>query len=657
MKRILPALLLLCMAAALLSPAAFAAQGENPAVVAAGTWGEGLTFALTADGVFTVTGEGVLRHDQMHVTYPSENADLPPIDTLVVSEGVTRIDANAFAAWGMKKAVLYGDIGSGAFWECTQLESVSVMNAESIGDSAFWGCGRLKELHLADSIKTIGSGAFDFCRSLQSIRIPQKIMTLRMYTFRGCSALEQVTMPAVQHVERDCYLDCTALKEIRYAGTEAQLQTMEYSPVGNVTFEEANFVLIPSLPDAFYGFFDMPPTDHWAYKGIQFCLDKGYMNGMGEGYFRPDETTTRAQLVTILWRMSGEPRPSQRAPFVDCNQDWAADAIAWAAQNGIVNGVGGNRFDPNGAITREQLVTIFYRYCRDYLKTEMKSGASLQSFPDASAVDAWAKDAVEWAVSVKLISGVGTARGPELQPKGSATRAQIARVIMNFSTGTAEAGNGLRWTLSRDGTLTITGTGAIPDYPIASEVLTILDVAQTPWKDYQSEIRSVVIGEGITRVGDYVFCNVPNLRSVTFPSTLREIGDYAFYHAPIRVLKLPKGLQSIGAHAFDRAEILELILPDTVTALGESAFIGCLYVQEIRVKAPLTSLPKEVFCDCPGLKTIYLPASLKTIHEDAFRMTQNIEDLYFGGAEAQWDALLEQMPGFFAQHVHCNVNP
>ena len=75
------------------------------------------------------------------------------------------------------------------------------------------------------------------------------------------------------------------------------------------------------------------------------------------------------------------------------------------------------------------------------------------------------------------------------------------------------------------------------------------------------------------------------------------------------------------------------------------------------MKAPLTSLPKEVFCDCPGLKTIYLPASLKTIHEDAFRMTQNIEDLYFGGAEAQWDALLEQMPGFFAQHVHCNVNP
>ena len=427
-KRLILALLLLCLAAGLIAPAAFAEEGESPSVVVSGTWGEGITFELTSDGVFTVSGSGELRHDQMRVTYPSENAAIPPFETLVVSEGITRIGASAFAMWGMKKAILYGDIGSSAFWECMQLETVYVMNAETVSDQAFSSCGSLKNVWLSDSIKSLGASAFEFCGQLQSIRLPQKIMTLRLYTFRGCSSLETVTMPAVQHVGQDCFLNCTALKEIRYAGTEAQLKSMEYSPVGNVWFEEANFVLIPALPDPFYGFFDMPPADHWAYEGIRFCLENGYMNGMGEGYFRPDATTTRAQLVTILWRMSGVPKPTQAAPFTDCNIDWAADAIAWAAENGIVNGVGGNRFDPNGAITREQLVTIFYRYCKDYLKIEMAPGASLQSFPDAGEVDGWARPAMEWAIAVKLISGVGTMRSATFRTSAaSRSRPRCAR--------------------------------------------------------------------------------------------------------------------------------------------------------------------------------------------------------------------------------------
>ena len=93
-KRLILALLLLCLAAGLIAPAAFAAEGETPSVVVSGTWGEGITFELTSDGVFTVSGSGELRHDQMRVTYPSENASIPPFETLVVSEGITRIGAS-----------------------------------------------------------------------------------------------------------------------------------------------------------------------------------------------------------------------------------------------------------------------------------------------------------------------------------------------------------------------------------------------------------------------------------------------------------------------------------------------------------------------------------------------------------------------------------
>lgn len=193
------------------------------------------------------------------------------------------------------------------------------------------------------------------------------------------------------------------------------------------------------MPVATELFQDMPEKTNWAYEGIDYCVGHMYMNGMGDGYFQPDGTTTRAQLVTILWRMSGEPKPAKSAPFTDCNSRWAKDAIAWAAENGIVNGVGRNRFDPDGAITREQLVTIFHRYCRDYLAMDVTQTQSLKQYPDAGRVSSWAQEAMQWGTAVKLINGVGTPNGHELQPQGSATRAQIARVIMNYCVHVAAA--------------------------------------------------------------------------------------------------------------------------------------------------------------------------------------------------------------------------
>ena len=186
------------------------------------------------------------------------------------------------------------------------------------------------------------------------------------------------------------------------------------------------------MPDAVYGFFDMPDESEWSYEGISFCLDSGFMNGMGDGYFQPNGTTTRAQLVTILWRMCEEPAAEKTADFMDTQDHWAKDAISWAAENGIVNGVGEGLFAPDAPITREQLVTIFHRFCKEYLEMDVSQTQALDTFPDAGSVSDWAQDAMQWGVAVKLISGVGTPDGPVLQPQGSATRAQIARVIMNF---------------------------------------------------------------------------------------------------------------------------------------------------------------------------------------------------------------------------------
>ena len=356
---------------------------------------------------------------------------------LVLPESVISIGESAFESTAVTAALVYGKVGFGVFRSCKQLETVVVMNSPSLGGEAFRECSKLKNVVLADTITSIQSGAFNSCGSLESIRIPKNVKEIPEQTFFMCQALKSVIMPPLKTINADAFVFCNALTEIYFAGTEAQLKAMNVHQNGNDPLFNANIYLIPGMPDPFYGFFDRPDPSSWAYEGIAFCLDNGFMNGMGDGYFQPGGVTTRAQLVTILWRMCGEPKPTQKIPFTDCNIAWAKDAIAWAAENNIVNGIGKGLFNPNGPITREQLVTVFYRFCREYLQMDVSASQSLSKFPDAAKVSSWAKDGMQWGTAVGLISGVGTKTGTELQPKGSATRAQIARVIMNFCTNVA----------------------------------------------------------------------------------------------------------------------------------------------------------------------------------------------------------------------------
>ena len=136
---------------------------------------------------------------------------------------------------------------------------------------------------------------------------------------------------------------------------------------------------------------------------------------------------TRAMLVTVLWRYEGEPEAGKNT-FSDVpNGQWYTNAVAWAAENGIVGGVGNNRFDPDGEITREQMATILFRYAEKKGIDTSKRG-SLNIFSDEKQLSAYAKDAVQWAVAEQIING----SDGKLLPQGSATRAQVATILMRF---------------------------------------------------------------------------------------------------------------------------------------------------------------------------------------------------------------------------------
>ena len=175
-------------------------------------------------------------------------------------------------------------------------------------------------------------------------------------------------------------------------------------------------------------------TKNWAYPGIQYCVTHGIMGGMGDGTFAPTGTTTRAQIVQILYNLEGTPAVSGTTPFTDLTANWYKPAILWAYQNNVVAGTSPTTFDPEGPVTREQIAVILTQYMFHVLKMERTwTPADLSTFPDGAQVSGWAKEAMQDAVALGLINGTKAPDGlVYLDPQGSATRQQVATILMNF---------------------------------------------------------------------------------------------------------------------------------------------------------------------------------------------------------------------------------
>ena len=201
-------------------------------------------------------------------------------------------------------------------------------------------------------------------------------------------------------------------------------------PDGQVTVE-VTFLQgeAPDLP-----FSDVTESD-WFYDAVTYAYENGLMDGVGMGLFAPNSETTRAQLVTILYRLAGQPAPSGDSGFSDVETGtWYTDAVAWAAQNGIVNGVSDTQFAPGDDITREQLAVILYRYAT-YQGYDVSQRADLSGFVDAGTISTYAQEALSWANAQGLVLGF---EDDSLRPQGNASRAQIAAVLMRFCQTVAE---------------------------------------------------------------------------------------------------------------------------------------------------------------------------------------------------------------------------
>ena len=198
-------------------------------------------------------------------------------------------------------------------------------------------------------------------------------------------------------------------------------------PSGKVTVE-ASFVREGGQTQTPQTTFADVPASAWYCDAVEYVYENGLMSGVSGGRFAPNDTLTRAMLVQTLYAMEGRPAAAS-AGFADvASGDWYASAVNWAAANGVVSGVSETGFGPNNALTREQLALILYRFAQ-YKGYDVTGTSDLAAYADGSSVSGWAAEAMSWAVDAGLISGVG---GNQIAPTGTASRAQVAQILMNF---------------------------------------------------------------------------------------------------------------------------------------------------------------------------------------------------------------------------------
>ena len=370
----------------------------------------------------------------------------------------------AFAAYTIPNSVT--SIGEYAFSHCTSLTSVTIPNSvTSIGEHAFSYCTSLTSVTISDSVTSIGEYAFYDCTSLtdvyyagseaqwKAISISSNrnddLLTANIHYNYGShthSYKDVVTAPtctAKGYTTHTCscgdsYVDTyvDALGHSWDSGKVTKPATETEDGVKTYTCTRCGETKTESIPvvsvDVTQMFTDV--EKNWAYPGIQYCVTHGIMGGMGDGTFAPTGTTTRAQIVQILYNLEGTPAVSGTTPFTDLTANWYKPAILWAYQNNVVAGTSPTTFAPDQPVTREQIAVILTQYMFHVLKMNRTwTPADLSTFPDGAQVSSWAKEAMQDAVALGLINGTKASDGlVYLDPQGSAARQQVATILMNF---------------------------------------------------------------------------------------------------------------------------------------------------------------------------------------------------------------------------------
>ena len=580
-----------------------------------GGCGENVNWVMTLDGTLTISGTGEMADYSGSDNFVPWAAAQEYIQSVVIESGVTSICSGAFHGCTVLTSVTIPgsvtDIGGSAFEGCTGLTRVVLPHGvTSIGMYAFDRCSALTDVTIPNSVTMIGDGAFYGCTGLANVTIPDSVTTIGDNTFAYCDALTSVIIPdSVTSIEYNTFYACKSLTSVTIPGGVTK--------IGDNAFYGCN-----ALTDIYYGGYGID----WLKAGgghdrapenaaVHF---KDGLYGKGACGENVDWVMTAGGTLTI----------SGTGAMADCEWNSAPWARACSEITSIVIGDGVTGIGNNA-----------FQYCSSLTGAAIPGSVTAIGSSVFYGCDALT-DIYYGGYGMDWLEVYGHDQIPD-----SATVHYKENLY-----GRGSCGENVNWVMTADGMLTISGTGAMADY----------EWSGTPWASVCSEIKSVVIGDGVTSIGDYAFYDCGALTSVTIPDTVTVIGDGAFRGCSrLSGMTIPDSVTSIGKSAFrDCCKLTGLTIPDNVTSIGDHAFNGCngltsvtLPTSVTRISAGMfyncwslsnvtipngvTSIGDSAFGKCTDLSSVTIPDSVTTIGRDAFYYC-SLTDVYYDGTAEDW---------------------
>ena len=542
-KRIFSFVLAVLMIASLLPATALAVDIVDSGTC--GAKGSNLTWTLDSEGVLTISGSG-----DMH-GYGSSDApwygSRSRVKSAVIAEGVTSIGESAFENCRSLTSVTIPNsvtsIGWSAFFYCKSLTSVTIPDSvTSVGAYAFLGCTSLTSVTIPNSVTSIGGCAFDECWSLTSVTIPDSVTSIGAGAFGGCTSLTSVTIPdSVTSIGQHAFNGCRSLTSVTipdgvtsigaYAFSECSSLTSVTIPdsvtsIGGIAFGNCKSLTSVTIPDS------VTSIGGGAFQGcisLTSVTIPDSVTSIGDGAFASCTSLTDVY-------------------YAGSEAQWKAISISSTGNNGLLTA---NIHYNYVSHTHSYKAVVTAPTCTEkgYTTHTCACGDSyVDTYTDALG-HAWdngkvTKEPTETETGVKTFTCT----------RCGETKTEVIPATGVVASGTCGAegdGSNLTWTLDSEGVLTISGSGGMHDYDGPSS---------PPWYRSRSMVKSAVIADGVTSIGEWAFFGCGSLTSVTIPNSVTSIGRYAFYYC---------------------TSLTSVTIPDSVTSIGGSAFYNCTSLTDV----------------------------------------------------------------------------
>ena len=476
-------------------------------------------------------------------------------------------------------------------WYSYRSQIVSVFiesGVTSIGDCAFDGCGDLTSIAIPDGVTSIGAGAFENCSSLTSLTIPSSVVSIGNWAFYRCSGLASITIPDNVTNIGDCaFYQCSSLTSLTIPNS--------VTSIGYGMFDSCSGLTSVTIPNsvtsigkrAFYGCSSLASiTIPDSVTAIGDCAFTGCSSLTSAAI--PDGVTQICSEAFYGCSSLVSVTIPNSATTIGSNAFGLCSSLSNVTIPDSVTDIGGWAFDGCSSldsVTIPESVTSIgiYAFLRCSSLTDVYFGGTTEE---------------QW-------NRISVADGNEA----------LLNATIHYHTTVASGtcGKNLTWTLTEDGTLTLSGTGDMAGYNWNS-------LSEVPWYPYRSQIVSASIEPGVTSIGSYVFYECSDLASVTIPDSVTTIGSYAFYECSNLIsVTIPDSVTTIGGGAFGRCSSLSKVtIPDSVTTIGNFAFSGCSSLINVSIPNSVTSIGYGTFESCSNLVSVSIPEGVTSIGNRAF---------------------------------------